>query len=884
MVLIVKKNISSTNDINQDLEVNNLKCDNLEIQNGGTITFPPASIPPSSIQPGTVSVDDMTKLSEISGDIVDTQRNQNIGGDKVFINRLRVSNNEGIQLRNDSYGNNNLGAHQLEFISNQGVDECIRLSGTDVNNRAFNNFCWGTYTGNNKANPWNEKFRLNFLPGTANSFKLFADSDEILNYTTLGSSVVNSSLTSVGDLTGLVLDNGGTATQIQMNGTADNRINFNSAFSLLYNQINPTDFEIKSGANTVMRLNNNGVLGIGINPGTSFTNVVCNMDSQTGTRGFLPPKFTNAQRAALSSIPEGLLIYNEDSNHLEYYNGTGWDSVGSHENSSSNIHGINGSILGTTDIQDITNKSLIEVDNIRIDGNKLDITNTNGNLELQANGTGHILASSNIRVPSNTLIQLRDSTTSNDSSHSILFKNPGGRECMFINGSTPTVNTQALCIGYFNNNDKNDTFNARAEIDYTNASNSGRFILEGKTFMDIDNSNLRITTSKIVSESGQRLTINPNSQRVDILNTAGLTISDNPTSYSTSYTCSIQTNTNDTWLEILNNQGTNKGAFFGVSGNNFQMWNYQGGDIQFFVSPTVSNGVVKLTLQNNGELRIHDLPQGFVKTTTNGTLFVQPSTSDVVDLIATQTLTNKTIDFNNNTLNNVCSISSSQTLTNKTIDFNNNTLNNVCSISTSQTLTNKTFTDNVTTFQDNADNSKKIRFDLSLINSGTTRTLQLPDEDGPLIGSNSIQTISNKIINNTNTVNLTSLTSGTCTLNGSNGNQLFIDAGSGAGTGNAEIRMQANTGEDIRLQMVSGGDFVLRNESALLDLMTWNNSRCQVETGNLDILSGVLEINGTQVLKQQEPAISNPPADKNSNNAAIISILGALRNHGIISS
>lgn len=48
------------------------------------------------------------------------------------------------------------------------------------------------------------------------------------------------------------------------------------------------------------------------------------------------------------------------------------------------------------------------------------------------------------------------------------------------------------------------------------------------------------------------------------------------------------------------------------------------------------------------------------------------------------------------------------------------------------TLTNKTFTDNVTFFQDDLDNTKKGKFDLSLITSGNTREYKLPDSDGTI--------------------------------------------------------------------------------------------------------------------------------------------------------
>ena len=58
----------------------------------------------------------------------------------------------------------------------------------------------------------------------------------------------------------------------------------------------------------------------------------------------------------------------------------------------------------------------------------------------------------------------------------------------------------------------------------------------------------------------------------------------------------------------------------------------------------------------------------------------------------TQTVTNKTIAFGNNTLTDVASTNTSQTLTNKTIAFGSNTLTDVASTNTSQTLTSKTLT------------------------------------------------------------------------------------------------------------------------------------------------------------------------------------------------
>jgi hypothetical protein len=49
-----------------------------------------------------------------------------------------------------------------------------------------------------------------------------------------------------------------------------------------------------------------------------------------------------------------------------------------------------------------------------------------------------------------------------------------------------------------------------------------------------------------------------------------------------------------------------------------------------------------------------------------------------------------------------------------------------------QTLTNKTLTDSTTTFQDDADNSRKLQLQLSGITAATTRTLTVPNTDGTI--------------------------------------------------------------------------------------------------------------------------------------------------------
>ncbi len=68
-----------------------------------------------------------------------------------------------------------------------------------------------------------------------------------------------------------------------------------------------------------------------------------------------------------------------------------------------------------------------------------------------------------------------------------------------------------------------------------------------------------------------------------------------------------------------------------------------------------------------------------------------------------------------------------------------------------ETLTNKTFTDNVTFFQDDGDNTKKMQFDLSQIGTGTTKTLTVPNSNMTLVGATATQTLTNKTLTDSTT-------------------------------------------------------------------------------------------------------------------------------------
>ena len=85
------------------------------------------------------------------------------------------------------------------------------------------------------------------------------------------------------------------------------------------------------------------------------------------------------------------------------------------------------------------------------------------------------------------------------------------------------------------------------------------------------------------------------------------------------YGLSVQDNSPNSWIEILNNGGVNKGAFFGISSNNFEMWNYQGGPIDFYTDVTATSGLNRLRINNNGNVLIGTTTDAGFKLEVNGT-------------------------------------------------------------------------------------------------------------------------------------------------------------------------------------------------------------------------------------------------------------------------
>lgn len=111
----------------------------------------------------------------------------------------------------------------------------------------------------------------------------------------------------------------------------------------------------------------------------------------------------------------------------------------------------------------------------------------------------------------------------------------------------------------------------------------------------------------------------------------------------TPYQLSVQAD-GDACIEVLSgNSLTNEGAFFcledwgdGGGRDRLGIYNWQGGKIQFHTDTSKSSSQERVTIENSGEVRIHDLaPGGVVKASANGTLSVPAGIDDLSDVDTT---------------------------------------------------------------------------------------------------------------------------------------------------------------------------------------------------------------------------------------------------------
>jgi len=102
----------------------------------------------------------------------------------------------------------------------------------------------------------------------------------------------------------------------------------------------------------------------------------------------------------------------------------------------------------------------------------------------------------------------------------------------------------------------------------------------------------------------------------------------------------------------------------------------------------------------------------------------------------------------------------------------------------SQTLTNKSLQDSTTTIVDNTDATKAFKFEASGITTGTTRTFTVPDANTTLVGTDTVQTITNKRIP---------------AIFDTNGNEMIEMTATASAVNNLEV-VNAATGGDVEVK------------------------------------------------------------------------------------
>jgi len=111
---------------------------------------------------------------------------------------------------------------------------------------------------------------------------------------------------------------------------------------------NGFNMAFKSGGFKYLNYSSNGgQMGIG-GGGTTTTHIVpsAQLAIISNSRGFLPPAMTNTERDAISSPADGLMVYSETDNNLQFYNGTAWTDAGG--GGGDNIYTADGTITSPT--------------------------------------------------------------------------------------------------------------------------------------------------------------------------------------------------------------------------------------------------------------------------------------------------------------------------------------------------------------------------------------------------------------------------------------------------------------------------------------------------------------------------------------------------------
>jgi hypothetical protein len=101
------------------------------------------------------------------------------------------------------------------------------------------------------------------------------------------------------------------------------RLNYQDGITFHTNLTGAVSTAYAETTNERMRITLGGSVGIG----TTSPNASALLDVSSTTKGFLPPRMTNAQMVAIATPAAGLVVYDTTNNKLNVYDGTNWVAV-----------------------------------------------------------------------------------------------------------------------------------------------------------------------------------------------------------------------------------------------------------------------------------------------------------------------------------------------------------------------------------------------------------------------------------------------------------------------------------------------------------------------------------------------------------------------------
>lgn len=163
----------------------------------------------------------------------------------------------------------------------------------------------------------------------------------------------------------------------------------------------------------------------------------------------------------------------------------------------------------------------------------------------------------------------------------------------------------------------------------------------------------------------------------------------------------------------------------------------------------------------------------------------------------------------------------------------------------SKILTNVSLIDDFTFIIDDADHSKRVKFEVGDISPNTTRTITVPNANFTLIGQDTSDTLTNKnITGSTNTIGATQFET--------TGLPVTITGSAPSGPGEALVTTSSTTaawfpvggggggGGRIAYQLTTAREFVYSTSFSVINTFTWLQSRYALYTNGLVIFSIII--------------------------------------------